>query len=855
MSWWNPIGHVGQRLIERIDAGADQATATMEGTVWKVVQQAAFELDQALDRAAAVLDRTVVPVLQTVAGSVDEAIERTLSRGKGSAGQEGSKADCTDEAGEEGRRPTLGEHIQALDRRYQAFMVQRVDPLFGQVRNQQLQEMGQLEISETELMLNRQIAFSGLALVSLVGGQLLAPPTLLITVPASFTLSVPVFQKAFTSVKEQGRVTYHVLSAINVTAIWLSGFYVPALAVAMAFYMGEKLLMVTEDRSQKGLIGVFTQQPRVVIVLEAGQERERPLKEIAAGAIVLVRAGSFMPVDGQVVEGLALVDQHMLTGEAKPVEKVPGDPVYASTMVLAGKLQVRVSCAGDATVAAKIGEVLNQTSSYQLALQSKGSKIAHDFALPTLALAGVALVSLGAESGLAILNSSFGTSVRVSSPITMLNLLNIASNNGILLKDGRSLDLLSTVDTVIFDKTGTLTQEQPNVAQLIACSGHDPQRLLALAAAAEKGQNHPIALAILAEAKARHILIPEMDDASYDLGYGLKVKVDSQNVQIGSDRYMAMEGMALPSDLLAAQADCHQRGHSLVLLAVDGQVVGAIELQPTIRPEVTDVLQALGHRGLDTVVISGDQEEPTRNLAEQLGINRYFANILPEGKADLVQKLQDEGHVVCFVGDGINDSIALKKSNVSVSLRGATTAATDSAQIVLMQESLSQLPFLFELGDDMERSMRFCMIAGVVPGVITIGGVFLLGWGYLSAISLSLLGLSGSLGAAVYPLYKYRQLTNQDQSLSQENETSPTSVSPQAVTEPAIPAKPDESSDVEPSPATDPPADVDLPSSDINPNPRTNQPKKSKRTTARPIQKIANKSGLKSTRRSSQSSP
>ena len=518
--------------------------------------------------------------------------------------------------------------------------------------------------------------------------------------------------------------------------------------------------MLFRSRSQKGLIAVFSQQPSVVTVLEAGQESERPLKEIATGAIVVVRAGSFMPVDGQVVEGLALVDQHMLTGESKPAEKVPGDPVYASTMVLAGKLHVSVSCAGDETVAAKIGEVLNQTTSYQLALQSKGSKIAHDFALPTLALAGVALVSLGAESGLAILNSSFGTSIRMSGPVTMLNLLNIASNNGILLKDGRSLDLLSTVDTVIFDKTGTLTQERPNVAQVIACPGHDPQRLLALAAAAERGQSHPIAQAILAEAEDRNIVIPELEDASYDLGYGLKVRIDSQSLQIGSDRYMTMEGMVLPADLLQAQASCHQRGHSLVLVAIDGQVAGAIELQPTIRPEVTDVLQVLRDRGLETVVISGDQEEPTRNLAEQLGINRYFANILPEGKAGLVQQLQDEGHIVCFVGDGINDSIALKKSNVSVSLRGATTAATDAAQIVLMQGSLSQLPFLFELGDDMERSMRLGMIAGIVPGMISVGGVFLLGWGYLNAVLLSMLGLSGSLSAAIYPLYKYRHLGN-----------------------------------------------------------------------------------------------
>lgn len=767
MSLWSAIGTFGQRLIVGIDAATDRAAAAIDRTILPVVQDAAGKLDQVIDRSALALDHRVVPVVQEVAARIDQAIESTLHRGQVHPGGGESSAENGEETekNRDGEKPpTFAERFQAIDRRYQQFMVHRIDPLFGQVRNQHLQALGSLEISEQELMLNRQIALSGVALVSLVGGQLLAPATLLITVPASFTMTLPVFQKAITSVQKQRRVTYHVLSAINVTAIWLSGFYVPALSVSMAFYMGEKLLMVTEDRSQKGLIAVFSQQPRTVTVLEAGQEIERPLKEIATGAIVVVRAGGFMPVDGQVVDGLGLVDQHMLTGEAKPAEKAPGDPVYASTIVLAGTLRVQVSCAGNETVAAKIGDVLNQTASYQLALQSKGSKICHDFALPTLVMSALALTTLGPESGLAILNSSFGVTVRMSSPVTMLNLLNIASKNAILLKDGRSLDLLPEVDTVVFDKTGTLTLVRPDVARVVPLDDFSAERLLALAAAAERGQSHPIAQAIVAEAEGRGIVIPEIDHARVEVGYGIKVEIDALRVLVGSDRFMALEGMNLPPQLAEAQMEAHRRGNSLVLVAVDGQLAGAIELEPTIRPEAHEVLNALRHRGLDLVVISGDQEEPTRDLAGRLGMNRYFANVLPEGKASLVEQLQTEGHVVCFVGDGINDSIALKRSNVSVSLRGATTVATDAAQIVLMQESLQQLPFLFDLGDDMERSMRLGLIAGIVPGVITVGGVFLLGWGYLSTIGLSLLGLSTGLGAAVYPLYKYRHLSADAQS-------------------------------------------------------------------------------------------
>ena len=770
MNWWSVFGRIGQDLIDGVETATDRASATLGRTVLGAAQNAAVGLDQAIDRAAAAMDQNVLPFLQDVAGRIDQTIDKTLHRNDPAASDEDAMRRQSDH---EEPLPLL-DWLHTLDQRYQQFMVQRIDPLFGQIRTQHLQELGSLEVSDQELELNRHIAYSGLALVTLVGGQLLAPPTLLITVPASFTMMLPVFKRAVDSVQKQRRVTYHVVSAINATAIWVGGYYVPALGLTMASHLGEKLLMVTEDRSQKGLIAVFSQQPRVVTVLESDQEIERPLQDVTMGSIVIVGAGGFMPVDGEVVEGLGLVDQHMLTGEAKPAEKAAGDQVYASTIVLAGKLYVKVSCAGDETVAAKIGNVLNQTASYQLALQSKGSKICHDFALPTLLMSGLALATLGPESSLAVLNSAFGATVRLSSPVTMLNLLNIASQNAILLKDGRSLDLLAEVDTVVFDKTGTLTLTRPTVTQIVTVEDGDATQLLALAAAAERGQSHPIAIAIVAEAEERGVDIPEIDHAHYEIGYGIKIEMGELAVRVGSDRFMALEGIDLPPDILAAQTAGHRRGNSMVMVAVDGQLAGVIELEPTIRPEADEVLHALRQRGLDLVVISGDQEEPTRNLAERLGMDRYFANVLPEGKASLVEQLQKEGHVVCFVGDGINDSIALKRSNVSVSLRGATTVATDSAQIVLMQESLCQLPFLFELGNDMEQSMKLGFLAGIIPGMITVSGVFLLSWGYLPAFYLNLVGLTFGLGAAMYPLYKYRRLSSHLPELASPPESIPT---------------------------------------------------------------------------------
>lgn len=691
------------------------------------------ELDETVERVSRVVREHVSPVVAEAATRLDDAI-----------------AEAHDDLVVISR-----ERSQELDDRWQRFIVERVDPLFGQSRTEHLDAMGGLQISKHEELLNRRIGHTALYLAAIVVGGALAPATLYVIVPLSFTMALPAYEMAIQSVRKQRRVTYHVISAINVTAIWLGGLYTPAIAAALFFYMAEKLLVVTQDRSHKGIIEVFGNHPRTVWMLIDEVEVERPFEAIQPGDVVVVMAGGHMPVDGTIVDGIASVDQQMLTGEAQPVEKSVGDTVYASTLVLAGRVAVRVERAGEETVAAKIGDVLNSTASYQLDLQSRGSKLAHDAALPTLALSGLALITVGPMGALAVLNSSFGVTVRISGPITMLNLLNIAADNAILLKDGRSLELLSSVDTVLFDKTGTLTISQPHVTRIHAVGDRDEESLLRFAAAAEHRQTHPIALALIAEAEARGLALPDIEDARYEIGYGIRVALSDHTIQVGSDRFMTRSGISIPPSILAQRDRCEQKGHSLVMVAVDNALAGAIELRPTVRPEVSSVLSALRERGLELVVISGDQEEPTRRLAEELEIDRYFANVLPEGKAALVERLQAEGRSVCFVGDGINDSIALKKANVSVSLRGATTVATDTAQVVLMQESLEKLPMLFSFADDMDRALRAGNTAGLVPGVINVAGVFLAGWGYYHALALNVVSMSAAMGIAVYPRFKY----------------------------------------------------------------------------------------------------
>ena len=244
-------------------------------------------------------------------------------------------------------------------------------------------------------------------------------------------------------------------------------------------------------------------------------------------------------------------------------------------------------------------------------------------------------------------------------------------------------------------------------------------------------------------------------NTSVEVGYGLSVKIENQLIRVGSDRFMAVEGLVIPVELQDVQAQCHQNGYSLVYVAINNQVEGAIELHATIRSEAKQVIRTLQELNLKVYIISGDNEKPTQQLAHELGIEHYFAEILPKNKADIIDQLQQEGRVVCFVGDGINDAIALKQANVSVSLRGASTIATDTAQIVLMDERLDQLLFLFDQAKELDTNMRNSLVVSIVPGLFSLGGIYFLHFGFLTASLLGYCGVTACVINAMWPRIKY----------------------------------------------------------------------------------------------------
>jgi Cu2+-exporting ATPase len=618
------------------------------------------------------------------------------------------------------------------------------------------------EVSENEKEVNYYFKVSSATLGLTVATTLIYPALAPLCIFAIIYSAFPILEAGFRAFFKTRRIEVSILDVILITGMLAKGYLFVSAATTWLLALSEKLLIKTENDSRKKLVNIFGEQIRTVWVKVDGVEIQISFEALKVGDIVVVNAGEVIPVDGVIVDGVATVDQHTLTGESQPVEKATEDKVLASTILLSGRIGIRVEQTGQDTIAARISNVLNKTADFTSSVQARGMGIANNYTPATLALSGITLPFFGATSALTILLSSLGYNMRLISPISVLNYLKILSEHGILVKDGRALELLDQVDTVVFDKTGTLTLDQPYIGNIYICAGIGitENKLLMYAASAEYRQTHPIAMAILEAAKQRGINLPPISEAAYEVGYGIKVKVDDVLVRVGSIRFMEMEGIVIPDEMRNLQDQGFEEGYSLICVAMNEQLGGMIELHPTIRPEVKNILHGLHQRGMSLYIISGDHEKPTQRLAMELGIDHYFAETLPENKADLIEKLQKEGRNVCFVGDGINDSIALKKANVSISIKGATTVATDTAQIILMDGMLSQLEQLFHIASDFEDNMKNNFRISMIPGIFCIGGVYVFHFGVISGIAIYNLGLISGVTNAMLPLQQYSEPDN-----------------------------------------------------------------------------------------------
>ena len=448
-----------------------------------------------------------------------------------------------------------------------------------------------------------------------------------------------------------------------------------------------------------------------------------PARDVMVGDEVVVYPGEMIPVDGEIIDGSALIDQKTITGEGLPVMRGVGEAAFAATVTREGQLTIRATRVGSNTTAGQIVRLIDSAPMGDTRMQNHAEKLADRLVLPTLGVAAAtAAVSFDFDRFLSLVIVDYGTGIRVAAPTAVLSSMTLAARRGIIIKSGRHMERLAEVDTVVFDKTGTLTQGHPEVGDLIAYQRRlEAPRLLGLAAAAESRLTHPVAEALRRKAFEVGGEIPPCEETQYRLGLGVEGYVDGVYVHVGNERFLRQSDIKVAA-AANDRARMEMQGYSCLYVATDGKLAALAPYADQIRPEAPSIVERLYALGVkDAIMLTGDNAVVARAVGERIGLTRQYADMLPADKAGIVQKLQREGRVVAMVGDGINDSPALSFADVGVAMKHGAEVTQESADVVLMEDSLWKLVEAMEISRDAIKLIKQNYGVVVVLNTLALG--------------------------------------------------------------------------------------------------------------------------------------
>lgn len=508
--------------------------------------------------------------------------------------------------------------------------------------------------------------------------------------------AAPIFSRAARTAIRERRLGVDFLDATAVAIMGAQRNLPTCAFMAWLISVGEHIREETARRSRKAIADLLEFNSGGAWVLSRGRRVKVPVGALVPGDAVVVNAGDVIPVDGLVARGRAAVDQRSLTGESAMQEKRGGDRVHAGTIAIDGELVVRAEAVGNDTRTGRIVAMLRSAPMQETRIEDYAARFADRLVLPTFAASGaVFALTRNVARALSMLIVDFGTGVRVAAPTAFLSFMAHAARRSIVIKGGRALEKLASVDTVIFDKTGTLTTGLPEIRSVEPVDGRATVRsVVSLAAGAERGLSHPIANALSAKAAELGARVPSRIEARLHVGMGVKAIVEGRQVLVGSDRLMADEGI----DLSRCEREPCGSSESALFVAVNGRLHGVITYADRVRPEsrcVVDGLRALGIG--EVIVLTGDREEVACETCRELGVERWHSSVFPEQKLDILRGLQRDGRTVAVVGDGVNDSLALAHADVAIAPAGATDAAKEAADVLLMEDDLRLLTEAFTL--------------------------------------------------------------------------------------------------------------------------------------------------------------
>jgi cation-transporting P-type ATPase C len=530
---------------------------------------------------------------------------------------------------------------------------------------------------------------------------LLGPSGQLVATGATVFMGYPFLRGALRSLRSGRAGTDALVTTATVASLVLRENVV-ALTVLWLLNIGEYLQDLTLRRTRRAISDLLRGSADTAWIRVDGNEVQVPIDTIEIGDDVVIHDHVAIPVDGDVVDGEAVVDQSAITGETLPVSIVAGGAVHAGSVVLRGRLVVRARAVGNETAIGRIISRVEEAQHDRAPIQTVGENFSRRFVPISFIVSAITLAITGdVRRAMTMLLIACPCAVGLATPTTISAAIGNGARRGILIKGGSHLEQAGRVDAIVFDKTGTLTVGRPVVTNIIALhKDWQPEQVLAYAASSELHSRHPLAEAVIRSTEERRIIIPPHEECEVLVGLGMRTWADGRTLLLGSPSLLRAESVRVSKKAADWVDKLRRQAETPLLLAVDGKLVGLISLRDEVRPEAPDVLKKLRSNGIRRVVmLTGDHPDIATVVAGELGIDEWRAEVLPEDKLEVVRQLQEEGYIVGMVGDGINDAPALAAANIGIAMGLAgTDVAVETADVALANDDLNRLLDVGDLG-------------------------------------------------------------------------------------------------------------------------------------------------------------
>ncbi|KIL52390.1 ATPase P [Jeotgalibacillus alimentarius] len=550
--------------------------------------------------------------------------------------------------------------------------------------------------------------------------------------PVQFIVGGPFYTGAYKALRN-GSANMDVLVALGTSAAYFYSVYLAIQSLSMpghtmGLYFETSAVLITlivlgklfeakaKGRSSEAIKKLMGLQAKTAFVIRDGEEVEIPLEQVKAGDLLAVRPGEKIPVDGVIKEGQSAVNESMITGESVPVDKTAGDAVIGSTINQQGFLKIEAVKVGKDTALAQIIRVVEQAQGSKAPIQRQADRISGIFVPIVVGIAivtfivWISLVSPGEvapalEATISVLVIACPCALGLATPVSIMAGSGRAAEAGILFKGGEHLEAAQGIDTVVLDKTGTVTKGEPVLTDVVPLGNWTEEELLIMAGSAEAGSEHPLAKAIVSGVRERGAALIETTDFQAVSGFGIRAVVDGKVILAGTRKLMMKENISV-SDLEETLLELEEQGRTAMLIAIDGEPAGIIAVADTIKDTSKEAVSRLKQMGLDVIMMTGDNERTARAIAAEAGIEKVISEVLPDGKANEVKKLQEQGRTVAMVGDGINDAPALATADTGLAIGTGTDVAMEAADITLIRGDLNSIADAIMMSRNTMKNIR-----------------------------------------------------------------------------------------------------------------------------------------------------